>query len=123
MLSRGDIVWVRDTLDPQGQHSKTRPGVLMQRDCSRESLFVVFITGEYAVPLPPTQVRMHWQRGGHPRTGLYKDCVAVCSWYEAVPQDRIESKLGECPESTMLAIVTGLRFLKEQKEKNAEGSS
>jgi mRNA-degrading endonuclease toxin of MazEF toxin-antitoxin module len=54
-LVRGAIVIVKDALDPQGQNPKNRPAVVLSKDCSKDAVAVVYITGEFDEPYRPSK--------------------------------------------------------------------
>lgn len=115
-LENQAIVWTKDALDPNGNNPKNRPAVVMSKDCSGSSVFLVFITGEFDEPLPPEQVQMRWRRDGHPITGLYKECVALTTWFDpSFDLSRILKRAGYCPDQQFAQILLMLQKRLEQK--------
>ena len=81
-LQQGSIIWAT-VADQAGRNPKCRPAVVVTptHEISADDTFVVVAaTGTFSNPLPDNRVELPWQAGGHPATGLYKRCVAVCDW-------------------------------------------
>lgn len=110
-LVRGAIVIVKDALDPQGQNPKDRPAIVLSKDCSKDAVVVVYITGEFDKPLPPEQVALRWAKDGNSLTGLTKASVAVCTWHESVLKNRILRRIGYCNDYTQSAIIDMLKII------------
>ena len=91
-LCQGRIVHALDAIcDPQGRNPKeNRPFVVVStpEEIDRDDdLHLVAISSR-----PPTSdddVPLPWAAGGRCMTGLSMPSVAVCSWTERVPQDRV----------------------------------
>lgn len=131
---RGRIVWV-ELLDPQGRNPKNRPAVIVSDnahihpgDPTCEVLVVGITTkveetpAEHAVALP-------WQRGRHPRTGLYEPSVAVITWLERIRLAAIREYGGTVPGRQLLDILQRLEALTttppptSQEPPNTSGNS
>jgi hypothetical protein len=76
----GDIVFAY-ILDPSGKPCQDDHPVMVFRatDLSVDA-WVVGITSKFNEPIPPHWLRVPWQPGGHPETGLYLDSVLKCNW-------------------------------------------
>jgi hypothetical protein len=44
------------------------------------AFFAVAVTGEFGDPLLDCEIPLPWNRSGHCKSGLTKECVANCSW-------------------------------------------
>ena len=64
----GNIVSVSKMLDPNGKNPKDRPAVVVGID--GEQLIVVAISSRMDLFNVSTHVKLPWEHGGHPRTGL-----------------------------------------------------
>ncbi|WP_145204075.1 type II toxin-antitoxin system PemK/MazF family toxin [Thalassoglobus polymorphus] len=113
MLQQGSILWV-SVSDQSGRNTKCRPAVLVTPTDQIENakrLVVVAATGTFSKPLPPNRVPLPWQSNPpHPKTGLYKECVAVCDWVHAIEKADIVSIGGVCPQSVLDAILANLQI-------------
>ncbi len=85
--------------DPQG-NEKTRPVLVISatEDIPSEEephrlLVGVAISTAFHKPLDPNQVPLPWAANGSARSGLRRECVAVCKWIVTLrPEDVIEVK-------------------------------
>lgn len=109
-LQQGSIVWV-NVSDQAGRNPKCRPAVVVTPDSEikpGETIVVVAATSTFSRPLPTNRVAIPWQRGRHPVTGLYKQCVAVCDWLLEVEQADVAEVAGVCPASVLAQILSQL---------------
>ncbi len=115
-LQQGQIVWA--TLpDPAGRNAKDRPAVITTPTAeiaefgTVELVAITSRTGdapaEVSVPIP-------WMRGGHPRTKLNRESVAICSWYFAVAVDDVRPTAGRAPLGELARILSILTALKAE---------
>jgi mRNA-degrading endonuclease toxin of MazEF toxin-antitoxin module len=110
---RGRIIRAT-VLDPQGRNPKVRPLVIVSRTediKSGETFLAVAISGELPKPLPDSYVRLPWHPQRHPRTGLKKDCAAICTWYVTLTEADITEYGGIVPSAQMQAILTRLAVI------------
>jgi mRNA-degrading endonuclease toxin of MazEF toxin-antitoxin module len=125
MLGQGEIVLVRDLLDPNGVNPKTRPCVVVTRAEDLEAgapIVVVAITTLLPGPQPPDTVLMPYHPQGRGRTGLRTRCAAVPSWIEVVDPDRIDRTIGHGPPAQFAAIAEILhRFEEEDRARGEHG--
>ncbi|MEX2288310.1 MAG: type II toxin-antitoxin system PemK/MazF family toxin [Planctomycetaceae bacterium] len=109
-LQQGSIVWVH--LDDQaGRNQKCRPAVIVTPSheiVPGQTIVAVAAVGTFSKPLPENHVPLPWQRGGHPVTGLYKECIAVCDWLVEIKPDAIVSIGGVCPPHVLRKILSKL---------------
>jgi len=107
MLCQGRIVWVAIE-DQSGRNPKCRPAVIItptaQIDHAGE-VVVVAATSTFTKPLPETQIPLPWMNGGHPKTRLYKACVAVCTWVATVTVTDIQEFGGIVPKPVLDRIL------------------
>jgi mRNA-degrading endonuclease toxin of MazEF toxin-antitoxin module len=112
----GQIVIVKDMLDPNGVNPKDRPAVIITHDdeiLSGHTLAVVAISTILpGRPIPPHHVQLPWDRQGHPRTGLKNNCAAVYTWIEEIQESRILRPIGRAPDRKLEAIALGIASLK-----------
>jgi len=99
----GNIVSVSQMLDPNGKNPKDRPAVVVGID--GEQLIVVAISSRMDVFNPSTHVKLSWEHGGHPRTGLNRPSAAVCFWHETIDDTRILDVHKSISEIVVCAIV------------------
>jgi mRNA-degrading endonuclease toxin of MazEF toxin-antitoxin module len=107
MLERGRIVYVEQP-DPQGRNPKRRPCVIVTatEDIKPEGeATVVAISGRQDLALPEHQVELPWHAQGHPRTGLTKRSVAVCTWLATVPVSSIVGYGGKVAAAHLIQIL------------------
>ena len=83
----GNIVSVSKMLDPNGKNPKDRPAVVVGID--GEQLIVVAISSRMDLFNVSTHVKLPWEHGGHPRTGLNRPCAVVCFWHDTIDDTRI----------------------------------
>lgn len=113
-LAYGDIVIVRDILDPRGENPKDRPAVIVTPTDEIEAagtVFVIAMTTTVPRILPDDHVALPWQRPRHPRTGLNQRNAAVCRWLDEVNLDRIERIIGIVPTPELAQVEEILRRL------------
>jgi len=110
MLRQGSIVWIK-VKDQAGRNPKCRPAVVItptNEILPDGPLHVVAAVGTFSKPLPSNRVPLPWQRGGHPITGLYKECVAVCDWLLEIEQSDVDGIGGICPPQQLAQILANL---------------
>jgi hypothetical protein len=69
-------------LDPQSRNPKCRPAVVVTPGADVRDdgeVWVVAIETQCDEVPVEDQVELPWHRDGHPRTGLWERCAAVCS--------------------------------------------
>src|SRR5207248_908508 len=66
---------------------------------------VVAVTSRLPDPLPADHVPLPWHPRGHPRTGLNRQCAAVCSWLARIMQSDIQDTAGLVPTPLMRIIL------------------
>ena len=106
-LRFGQIVWA-ELADANGIR-KVRPAVIVTPSAQIEpatSLEVVAVTSLLPKPLPDDHVLLPWHPRGHPRTGLNRDCAAVCGWLARISSADIRGTAGVVPGPEMLEIAT-----------------
>lgn len=106
-LQQGSIIWV-EVSDDAGRNPKCRPAVVVTPtdDLSEDDSFVVVAaTSTFSRPLPDNQVELPWHRDKHPRTGLYKSCVAICDWLAEVRHDQVQDVAGIVPPRVLSRIL------------------
>jgi mRNA-degrading endonuclease toxin of MazEF toxin-antitoxin module len=102
-LAQGHIV-LADVPDLQGRNRKVRPVVIITPTDDIEAgkpTIGVAITGTLPAKLTPDHVLLPYHNGGHPRTGLRKKSVAVCSWLVKLQQDDVKEVKGTVPEKQL----------------------
>ena len=98
-LCRGRIVWV-ELLDPQGRNPTCRPAVIVTPDAEIRAdgeVWVVAVSRKIHEAPAEVQVKLPWDRRGHPRTGLKEECAAGCTWMEKVSVSSIQGYAGVVP--------------------------
>jgi hypothetical protein len=107
----GDILLVRDVVDPRGRNPKDRP-ILCLDDFAAiktSSMFLGLATStSFRFPLKPDEVLLYDRLGASDRTGLSRPCVAKCSWIYLFEKDRIIKKLGAAFEHQLHQIIEKL---------------
>ena len=119
MPAYGDIVIITALLDPQGRNPKDRACVVVTPPDEIEeggSLDVVAITTLVPDPLSPDHVPLPWHAERHPRTGLNKRNIAVCSWLVEIPGSRVARVIGRVPNKQMIQIAAILARLSGARE-------
>lgn len=109
-LRQGSIIWARVS-DRRGQNEKHRPGVVVT--ATHEFAGAVEIVMVAIASLPDEtgggpSIKLPWHRNGHPRTGLRKECYAICHWLCAVALDQIDDVGGYVPEPQLNEILVNL---------------
>jgi mRNA-degrading endonuclease toxin of MazEF toxin-antitoxin module len=120
-LCRGRIVWV-ELLDPQGKNPKCRPAVIITPDADIRpdgEVWVVAISSQLDAAAAADQVKLPWERRGHPRTGLKEECIAVCTWLERVSVASIQECAGVVPGRQLLDILARIKPLDSPTEPTA----
>ncbi len=106
-LQLGRIVWT-EMADANGIR-KLRPAVIVtpsDRISPGGPLVVVAVSSRVPEPLPADHVLLPWHSQGHPRTGLNRKCVAVCTWIAQIQFEDIHDVAGVVPGAVMLEILT-----------------
>ena len=90
MLQEGDVVLVKDLLDPDGMNPKTRPAVVVGfLDCFQG----IAVSTQFSRPLLAHEILLYdgkmWNR-----TGLMRPCVANCQWRVKFDEKAVIAKLG-----------------------------
>ncbi len=94
-LQCGQIIWA-EIADANGI-PKSRPAVIITPDdkiTAGGTFQVVAVTSTMADPLPADHVLLPWHAQGHPRTGLNRECAAVCSWLANISDKDVQSISG-----------------------------
>jgi mRNA-degrading endonuclease toxin of MazEF toxin-antitoxin module len=110
----GEIVIIEELLDPNDRNPKDRACVIVTpSDEIKEdgTLDVVAITSLVPDVIPFDQVPLPCHAQRHPRTGLNKKNVAVCSWQAEVEVSRVIRTIGHVPDKQMGLIAAALRIL------------
>jgi mRNA-degrading endonuclease toxin of MazEF toxin-antitoxin module len=100
--------------DPNQQNVKVRPAVIVSETTEIEAehrILCVAITGTFPTKLPDDCVLLPYHRQGHPRTGLKKRCVAMCTWLFEIEEADIRKYIGRVPDRQLQEI---LNYLMEQ---------
>jgi mRNA-degrading endonuclease toxin of MazEF toxin-antitoxin module len=106
-LGRGRIV-LAEVPDPNGQNPKARPLVIVTatEEIQEGKPFVgVAVSTTIPHPVPDDCVELPYHHAGHPRTGLRKRCVAVCTWRHALTHEDVIRDLGRVPDQQMFEIL------------------
>jgi mRNA-degrading endonuclease toxin of MazEF toxin-antitoxin module len=109
-LQQGSIVWIALN-DQAGRNPKCRPAVVITpTECivPGSRIDIVAAAGTFSKPLPTNRIPLPWQRGKHPVTGLYKECVAVCDWLDVVEQSDVVAIAGICPTAVLSKILASI---------------
>ncbi|MSR59806.1 MAG: hypothetical protein EXS05_19575 [Planctomycetaceae bacterium] len=109
-LQQGSIIWVR-VVDRNGRNSKCRPAVIVTPTAEivpGARLIAVAATSTLSRPIPQNQIELPWHNNGHPKTGLYKRCVAICDWLFEFDQDAIEDSPGIVPPAILRNILANI---------------
>ena len=110
---RQGSVWMASVPDANG-HAKLRPVVVATPDAEiilDSPIVVVAITTRLHEPLPRTHVALPWSPRGHPATGLWKPCAAVCTWLIELRPSDLQQQKGYLPGRTLVALLERLREL------------
>jgi hypothetical protein len=110
----GDILLVKDVLDPLGKNPKTRPIVCLDdfSDIKKSPTFLgLATTTKFRFPLQFDEVLLYDRLGVRDRTGLSKPCVAKCEWLYTFEKERIIKKLGAAFEHQLQLIIEKLDAL------------
>jgi mRNA-degrading endonuclease toxin of MazEF toxin-antitoxin module len=75
-------------------------------------LDVIAVTSRVPEPLPHDHVLLPWHAQGHPRTGLNRQCAAVCTWVARIRHTDIRDMGGVVPGSVMLEILSKVTTLR-----------
>jgi mRNA interferase MazF len=111
-LQLGRIVWA-EIADANGI-PKLRPVVIVtpsDRIAPTVPLDVIAVTSRVPEPLPHDHVLLPWHAQGHPRTGLNRKCVAVCTWVARIRHTDIRDMAGVVPGAVMLEILSKVTTL------------
>jgi hypothetical protein len=106
-LQLGRIVWA-EIRDANGI-PKLRPAIIVtpsNRITPTAPLDVIAVTSRVPDPLPQDHVLLPWQAQGHPRTGLYRKCAAVCTWVARIRSTDIRDVGGVVPAAVLLEILS-----------------
>lgn len=109
-LKQGSIVWV-EVADTAGRNPKCRPAVVVTptNEISEEDTFVVVAaTSSISDALPENIVELPWHADRHPKTGLYKQRVAVCDWLIEISHVQVQSTAGTVPQNVLQQILDSL---------------
>jgi mRNA-degrading endonuclease toxin of MazEF toxin-antitoxin module len=102
--AQGDIVFAR-FLDADGRACvDPHPAMILirtDRIADTNPVWVAAISSTYSEPLRDGWKKLPWAPGGHPRTGLWKDCVLKCDWRATVEKSAIIRKLGAVSTETL----------------------
>ena len=101
--------------DPRGRNHKRRPVVIVTPTAEilpGQALDAVAITSNIPASLPETAVELPWHSHGHPRTGLFKRCVARCDWLLTLAESNVLKVGGVVPETELRRILNKLRLIK-----------
>jgi hypothetical protein len=110
----GDILLVKDVLDPLGKNPKTRPVVCLDdfEEIKDSQTFLGLATStKFRFPLQFDEVLLYDRLGVRDRTGLSKPCVAKCEWIFTFEKARIVKKLGAAFEHQLQQIIEKLDLL------------
>lgn len=105
-LVTGRIVWT-NIADANGI-VKVRPAVIVTptaRLSGALAFDVVAISSRLPKPLPEDHVLLPWHPTGHPRTGLNRNCAAVCTWLAQIKENDIQDVAGLVPTAVMNTIL------------------
>ncbi|MFM9959706.1 MAG: type II toxin-antitoxin system PemK/MazF family toxin [Planctomycetaceae bacterium] len=117
-LRCGTIVWAI-VADPTGRNHKRRPAVIVTPTAEilpGQALDAVAVTSHIPPSLPETSVELPWQIHGHPRTGLFKRCVARCDWLLTLAESDVLKVGGTVPDSELRQILAKLRVVQSHPQ-------
>jgi mRNA-degrading endonuclease toxin of MazEF toxin-antitoxin module len=101
----GDIVMVH-VPDPDGNPcAGEHPAMVLMTSATSLDAWVVAISTSIDRPLPANCIELPWQVGGHPVTGLWRQCVLKCHWYTRVPKNQIRTCIGKVPTALLETAV------------------
>lgn len=86
---------------------KIRPVVIItptDEIVSDEPIIVICVSTQIERPIPEHHVKLPWQRGRHPRTGLDQENVAKCNWMAIIYERDIMYQRGFAPSAQLAKI-------------------
>lgn len=104
----GDIVLIRDLLDPHGRNPKDRPCVVVTDPANPRPPgrhLVVAISTVVPDLLPDFYVLLPYQQPRHPKTGLTRRNAAILRWVEEIDESRMLRELGIVPNRQLAEMV------------------
>lgn len=109
MLQHGSIVWV-ELVDPHGRNRKCRPAVVVSPSpqAEPEHIVAVAVTSTFSIPRPDNTVSLPWDASGNCRSGLKRECVAICDWLVVFPIVAVKQVVGICDRNTLAQIMSRL---------------
>jgi len=111
-LQLGQIVWAA-MADANGIR-KERPAIVVTPTAEIAAsplLTVLAITSRLPQPLPDDHVLLPWHPQKHPRTGLNRQCAAVCSWVAQIAPADIRGVAGLTPVAVLTTILSKIAAL------------
>lgn len=108
------IVWAK--IAGRNGICRQRPAVIVtptERITATNPLAVVAVTSRVPNDLPADHVLLPWHPQRHPRTGLNRNCAAVCSWLSEITANDIQDVAGVVPGAESLEIVTKIKTIQE----------
>ena len=111
LLRCGTIVWAI-VADPTGRNHKRWPVVIVTPTSEivpGQALDAVAVTSHIPPSLPETSVELPWHAQGHPRTGLFKRCIARCDWLLTLAESDVLKVGGIVPDPELRRILVNLR--------------
>jgi hypothetical protein len=97
--------------DRRDQNEKCRPGVVItdtREIASASQIVMVAIASLPDEAGGSPSIKLPWHRNGHPKTGLGKECYAICHWLCPVDVENIDDIGGYVPEPQLSQILANL---------------
>lgn len=116
----GDIVMVRIPDENRNPLDDPHPAMILYGPFNGLAI-VIGITGTFDRPIPRLCIEMPWKDGGHPVTGLFKECIMVCSWIVQIDVSNVMFKMGTTPTgiSSLAEQYATTHLLEKEKEVEA----
>jgi mRNA-degrading endonuclease toxin of MazEF toxin-antitoxin module len=93
----GDIVKA-NVPDPTGaQIDYDHTAMVLRPPDANGDLWLLVISSSFTRPVGRLTFEVPWQEGGHPDTGLWRECVIKCKWAVPFNQRDISARIGRMP--------------------------
>lgn len=111
-IQQGSVIWA-EVPDPRGNNHKVRPLIVVTKNSEivgDDLIAAIAVSTLFSLPLEDYEIPLPWSEKGHPLTGLYRACVAVCNWVVPVDPTTIKAIRGPLTSQLLTSIIEKVDF-------------
>jgi mRNA-degrading endonuclease toxin of MazEF toxin-antitoxin module len=116
----GDIVKANVPEPTGAQIDYEHTAMVLRPPDANGDLWLLVISSKFTRPVGRFMFEVPWKEGGHPDTGLWRECVIKCQWAVPFNQRDISARIGRMPsELAEKAVEYAITAAEEKQQQNA----